>query len=125
MLERGLYFCPTAAFDSVQLCNDVEQFTRRLRLKEFFHDITTENDGKQQPIQIRDPAKQWTPDTGRNPKLDVYIDAVRRRVHTECLIPQNRTRFNLSAVQRKAIRSLKHDNSVIIKPADKGGAVVS
>ena len=54
LLSKGLSFCPKPSHvDKFQLKEDISQFTRRVKLKDFFHDsdITTEHIEK-------DPFKQ-------------------------------------------------------------------
>ncbi|KAM5182215.1 uncharacterized protein ACMZJ9_002590 [Mantella aurantiaca] len=37
VLSKGLTFCPTTKLDHIQVLSDMENFFRRLRLKEYFH----------------------------------------------------------------------------------------
>ena len=77
-------------------------------------------------VHVPTPKKNsfFTPEEGRNPKLDLYINTLRCRIKTECLQRHHKLNYNLTAAQRRAIESLRLNTSIIIKPADKGGATV-
>ena len=126
VLSFGLSFCPTTRIDPIQLCGDAETFIRRMRLKKFFFDKDTMDsnpiDSNRRPGRISDVT--WTPKEGRNVKLDAYIDAFRQRVNSECIPRDLHQRYNLSTKQRRALHSLRMNQSIVIKPADTGGAVV-
>jgi hypothetical protein len=38
ILSKGLSFCPTTPLDTIQVCGDLEEFFRRMRLKKYFSD---------------------------------------------------------------------------------------
>ncbi|XP_068135476.1 uncharacterized protein [Hyperolius riggenbachi] len=126
VLSKGLTFSPTKRFDEIEFCSDMEEFFRRIRLKEFFH-----NRPNYSSFEDTEPASSknkksstWTPKLGRNKKLEEYIDNFRKRIKLEILDKQKQTLYNLNTQERKAILSLKSNDNIVIKPADKGGAVV-
>ncbi|XP_073443832.1 uncharacterized protein [Dendrobates tinctorius] len=126
VLSRGLSFCPTKALDKTELCSDMEQYFRRLHLREYFNDIedseNTQTEGK--GIVTTRKRSDWTPPPGRNPHLDKYIDSFRHLIKSPIIDTNRRQASNISAQKRKAIQSLKTNKEIIIKPADKGGAIV-
>ena len=79
LLSKGLSFCPKLSqIDKFQLKKDINQFTRRVRLREFFYDqdTTTEH------IEM-DPFKQkcnWILSTNREPALEMYLTSAKRKV---------------------------------------------
>uniref|UniRef100_A0A8C4VK70 Reverse transcriptase domain-containing protein n=1 Tax=Gopherus evgoodei TaxID=1825980 RepID=A0A8C4VK70_9SAUR len=66
----------------------------------------------------------WSPPEGRNDSLDLYIECFCRRAQAEIMEKQHRLPHNLSRAERNAIHSLRNHPDIIIKEADKGGAVV-
>ncbi|XP_056424537.1 uncharacterized protein LOC130363151 [Hyla sarda] len=78
VLSKGLSFCPSTKLHDIKLYSDLEEFFRRLRLKEFFHDkgdtTTTTLD-----YNIKKKNSHFTPAPGRNSKLDSYISSFRLR----------------------------------------------
>ncbi|XP_077862558.1 uncharacterized protein LOC144344537 [Saccoglossus kowalevskii] len=67
----------------------------------------------------------WTPPPGRNDTLDHYISVCRREIHTIKFNNQKWQSSNITRQERDALNSLKsRRDEIVIKPADKGGAVV-
>ncbi|XP_029848861.4 uncharacterized protein LOC115330973, partial [Ixodes scapularis] len=120
LCSRGLSFCPTSGeYNEFQIYKDLDNFARNLRLREYFHDHP-------QDTRERIPNtsnKSWTPKEQRDKYLDLYIESVQRDVirnyqQRKCL------RHNLTPAERIAMRELSSRDDIIIKPADKGGAIV-
>ena len=102
VLLKGLKFTPTPEKSNhEQLSNDIAEFHRKLKLKEYFYsnETTVQDDNM----------------------LDEYIDLTK-------VIPRNDTQrkrsFNITRNERFAIDRLAKDTSIVIKEADKGGGVV-
>jgi hypothetical protein len=120
LLSKGLSFCPRgSAPEDIDLLSDVFQFLRKIRLKHFFRDKDSS------PLDTIDSlfkqSKGWTPPPGQNVQLERFINCV---VHdaSEFKHPGNGT--NLTPSEIAALKSLKSNKDIIIKPADKGGAIV-
>ena len=120
VLSKGLSFCPaTGRLDEFQLYKDLDNFARTLRLNEYYYGRTQETN-----IDIRLPSlRHWTPPSQRDKCLDIYIKAVQRDILSEYR-NQSPYQKNLSKSEEKALQGLGERSDIIIKPADKGGAIV-
>ncbi|CAM5130490.1 unnamed protein product [Natator depressus] len=126
VLSRGLSFCPSTPSNMIQFCGDLESYFRRLRLKEYFQDTSEQHNDPQRPAyqHYKKKDSRWTPPEGRNSRLDFYIECFRRRARAEIVEKQHHLPHNLSRAEHNAIHSLRNNSNIIIKKADKGGAVV-
>ena len=85
----------------VRLLDDIKQFSRRIRLKEFFYDpdATDAND-------VRIPFRKkstWTPQLDREPALETYIQTIKEQIVSKLdQGPRRCSHDNISAQQRKA-----------------------
>ena len=117
LLSKGLKFCPTPRdLDRGKIKTDLEQFGRRLRLRWFFR----EEEGEFETNPFR-PKSTFSP-----PKDDVAIEAYLSRLEEEILsISEHGKNYsNLTEEEQEALRTLKNDDTIIIKQADKGSGVV-
>lgn len=115
LLSYGPKFAPTPSTDTEGLKNDVKEFCRKLRLTEFFH-----KNPVQQDASITKAKSSFNPGRNRNILLDAHIDCLSK-------YPMNthpKQKNNLKKEEWKALQSLKNDNTIVIKEADKGGAFV-
>ena len=117
-MSRGLKFTPTPnKSNDEQLSNDIAEFHRKIRLKEYFYT----NENIQEDDSLVRNNSNFEPPKGRNHSLDDYIEITK-------VIPQNSSKksssFNLTRNERKALDSLANDTSIVIKEADKGGGIV-
>ncbi|XP_075435995.1 uncharacterized protein LOC142472734 [Ascaphus truei] len=115
--------------DKIELCSDLEEFFRRLRFKEFFHnrhnqDYANTAEGEPLHMSREKQTSNWIPQTGRNPTLDRYIESFSHSAKTTILYKVRKQTYNLTLMERRALESLKANHNITIKPADKGGAVV-
>ncbi|KAJ1091293.1 hypothetical protein NDU88_004420 [Pleurodeles waltl] len=103
---------------------DLISFERRCRLAEYFNN----NSNVDLPSYLPDPFKKfhhpksWTPQCGRNPVLDTYILSINKLIKES---KPKRIFDNITREERQALYHLQQRTDVIIKPADKGGAVVA
>lgn len=99
-----------------EIKQDKAAFSRRIQLAEYFHDKDDEDESL-----VRNKS-HWTPSLGRSTALDNFIKSITN-------IPletnnQNNIKQNINKRERKAIQTLSNNSDIIIKEADKGGAVV-
>ena len=117
LLSRGLTFCPQpSSRDKISLHRDTLIFNRRLRLNHYFHNA--------QPTET-DPFKAptgWTPYSGKSPTLDTYINVITNQILQ--FEPKKTRKSNITEQECLALKSLTLNQDIVIKPADKGGAIV-
>ena len=110
--------------DEFSVKQDVEKFLRRVQLKAFFHDkeddSNTSNKDTFETLQIR--KSKWTPPEGQFSSLDFFLKKCRHDINK--LKFNRNTKFsNLSSEEWSALKSLKKRKDIVIKAAEKGGAV--
>ncbi|GFO20863.1 hypothetical protein PoB_004736800 [Plakobranchus ocellatus] len=115
-LSRNLYYCPTPHhINHIQLSEDIHRFCRRLRLAEFFYNEENTTPHKPLPSFLQKPSS-FTPSAGRDPALDAFTKTVTKDLMT-C---QPRKSFpNIRTEEKRALKELKNNADIIIKPADK------
>nr|XP_054760807.1 uncharacterized protein LOC129267083 [Lytechinus pictus] len=65
----------------------------------------------------------WTPPEGQNANLELFIDKCRSDLGA-LNMDSRHTCSNMTESEQDAFKSLRNNSSYVIKPADKGGAVV-
>ena len=94
LLSRGLNFCPIPAnINNLQLETDVDQFARRLRLKEHFNrqhkktlqeagmnDSEYESDKEDKCIPRFKKKSEWNPPRSKNDNLESFISSIKTEV---------------------------------------------
>jgi hypothetical protein len=138
LLERGLKFCPTPKTQKVgDLRDDMDRLHKRLRQIAFF-ESPENNLNLTLPTQIAigsnlqslDPFKHRKfkpPAPGKGPPGPQNLEAmISVNEHQFNARPRfnNSFRENLSPSERAALAALVNNDDIIIKPADKGSAVV-
>ncbi|XP_061190029.1 uncharacterized protein LOC133197859 [Saccostrea echinata] len=120
LLSKGLKFTPTPSDSNLQeLSKDIKEYTRKLRLAEYFHN-DDEDENTSEGDLVRNKSN-FNPKKGRNSLLDTVCNTLQNiPLNNE----KNNTRNNLRKEEEKAVQSLTNDSSIVIKEADKGGAVV-
>ena len=66
----------------------------------------------------------FTPNKGRECNLDAYLEQVTMDTLKLLRVSSDTNCDNLTMKEREALEGLRKDESIIIKPADKGGALV-
>ena len=123
LLSKGLTFCPVPRrVDKDQILDDLESYFRRLRLREFFAD---QDEAESTEQELFRPPSKWMPPKGRDATLESYVRGVRIDVQNQVKkLCRARCRDNLSSLERSALTRLRRREDIVIKPADKGSAVV-
>ena len=133
VLSRGLNFCPTAGEPNPgDLRSDLDSLHRRLRLRYHFQDDESDSDDyllNSDNIHSTEPfasRKFKVPSMFNPPGAQALEAMVLANEHELNQRPcfKRAPKENLSLDERKAIVSLKTNSDIIIKPADKGSAVV-
>ncbi|XP_053391470.1 uncharacterized protein LOC128554246 [Mercenaria mercenaria] len=129
---KGLKFCSkTKSHDKVKLAEDIFKFTRRIRLKEYFHSqANTEfDDSELNDIDsygdfpfFNKKGSSFTPPAGHDVYLDFYINAVTEEILQS---EHNRKRYsNITKAELDTLRKLSQDKTIVIKKADKSNTIV-
>ena len=136
ILKQGLSFIPTPHnVDEFEIRCDFEKFARRMRLFAHFDDNPIKD--QSQPCKdnttytFNDPFERlipktssWTPPEGQHPSLDVFISKCRIDINNILNNHVTSMHSNTSSEDRNAIKRLQERKDIVIKPADKGGAIV-
>jgi len=136
-LDYGLKFIPTLKLLDPQLTIEAQRYiTRRISLFDFFQHNPTKEDRNPNYFRKKFTKKSnWTPSTAQLSDHTLKnIDSINEITQNEVngkLIKHKDQKFithkctpNLSDEQVQAIKKLRNDPNIIIKSADKGGAVV-
>eukprot|EP00061_Rhincodon_typus_P011807 g37095.t1 len=116
--------------DAFALAADTKEFIRLMRLREFFqhvssepNEITNETDQSTERSMGERAKKEsnWNPAEGRCSRLDRYSQAIRECVNARFISPTHKVVQDVTHAQSNAIRALKANLNIVIKPADKGG----
>ena len=126
VLSRGLNFVPIAkSSDEFLVKQDVEKFLRRIQLKAFFHDKQDNSNASDKDMfeKLHVRKSKWTLPEGQFASLDFFNKKCRHDIQK--LKFNCHTKFsNLSSEERLALKFLSKRRDIVIKSADKGGAVV-
>lgn len=121
LLDKGLSFIPTTNIRKKQketLKGETQEFHRKLKLAAFFEGS---DDTEYTPFM---PKSNWEPKANQIP--DTITDLIRENNNTiNALNPKNhKDKNNLSRGESQALFRLAKNKHIIIKPADKGSAIV-
>jgi hypothetical protein len=121
LLSKGLNFCPKpTAVNTIAVKQDLQAFSRRLRLKDYFFDAES-TDHEENIPRFRKKSK-WQPPKSKDPALEAFIQALDDEVMSHRANPVSHD--NLTKTEKDALASLQNRQDIVIKPADKGSAVV-
>ena len=116
LLRKGLKFVPTpTSLNRTELAVDTKKYCRRMRLKEFFADQPATT------VTNKYKTSTFTPEYGRDRTLDNYLQTLSNTIQG---IKGEKVRSNLTEDEKKGLESLRKNTSIVIFPADKGGALV-
>ena len=136
ILNKGLKFCPTPGEPDIsEHHNDLEKFHLRLKRYLHFYKAPADENGIIDitiiPPSNLDPNEPFKHQKFKNPSLWVpppisNLEHFITKNHldlSDTKLPKTKYN-NISREEREAIKSLSKDSSIVIKQADKGGAVV-
>ena len=125
VLSKGLNFIPISKkSDQFQVNKDAESFLRRVRLQAFFANVPNNTLAEKDVFQALNPRKSnWVPPDGQFPAVDLFVNKCRRDIRN-INFDRKLNHSNLTKEEWSALHSLRNRRDVVIKPADKGGAVV-
>ena len=122
LLNKGLSFIPTKrSVDKTRLLADLAELERRMRLHEYFLDTEGGKMEEKEEEKWKRKKSSFTPEQGRSKWLVAYIEAVKGDVMASL---KNRIQMNVSAEEETALRELLKDDTIVIRPADKGSGIV-
>jgi len=117
LLEKGLNFIPTPKqITNTPILEAATQFARRLKLA--YHFRNSSNHVRQKFI----PKSTWTPD---NKNMPAEILETVEKINSDLSnlkVPYHQN--NLSDGEIRALKNIRRNSDIIIKPADKGSATV-
>lgn len=131
VLSKGLTFAPTCDSDAFKTKVDLFRFYRNLHLKVWYHQTNThltgtsmlKSDSTDDTKRLFKPKSKFMP-VCSNPTLIAFTKKVSHDMDKMLETKQNKRTHNLSKGERDALNSLAKNDEIIVKPADKGGAVV-
>ena len=104
VLSRGLTFCPTPRhINWPEVSADIYDFSRRMRLTEFFFDKNNQTPDTNEPDCPFRNKSTWNPPYNRERALNTFLDAVKLDITT---YKPKTIRDNLTVTERQAIRQL-------------------
>ena len=106
LLSKGLKFCPAPSdLDRYSLRKDINDFIRRIRLKEYFFEGNNV-EGYFSNVPAFRSKSVWCPERGRELAIEAYAQAVEEEILSS-IKNEGATYSNLSIWERKALKSLK------------------
>ena len=133
LLEKGLNFIPTTPIEhQAKIVQDFLLYERKCRLYHRFHKDDENEKDEEDVVEEEDELSQnilkvnkgWTPhDNLIDPNILAYKSVCLHNLKKN-MKSRNKPRFNLKKKERQAIKSLNKNSGIVIKPADKGGAIV-
>ena len=118
VLEGGLRFSATPSVNEVDFRRDSSDFSRKMRCKSLFRNERQENVSETSEFKSK---STWNPPKGA-PALELFLSQTEKDILS--ILPGKATNYNLPKKEYLTLRSLQNGRSVVIKPADKGSAVV-
>lgn len=120
LLNRGLNFIPAIGHNKdfkLQCKHDIQQYHRRIKLAIHYGE---KSDAEPQPFT---PKSEWSPPLGQLPQeVSTLVKADYEYFNNHFHIGHVKPNLNVDEI--KALKELKENKSIILKPADKGSAVI-
>uniref|UniRef100_A0A8C5M571 Reverse transcriptase domain-containing protein n=1 Tax=Leptobrachium leishanense TaxID=445787 RepID=A0A8C5M571_9ANUR len=117
LLSKGLSFIPSSKPNDFQWNIELFRFGRTLRLNDFF-----KNDTPTEAIPMFRRKSRFDPLPNQS-TIKTFLHQVKMEVN-QTIKNHKSKHSNVSKLVREAIRKLSNDPSIVIRQADKGGAIV-
>ena len=117
VLRRGLKFTPTPLPNKIAFKNDVQQFSRKLHLLEFFYKENESEEEKSSDDSIIKNKSAFKPPRNRDKILDQNIDSLNSLNFPDL---QKSTKKQPFKALMGGYKHLKNEKNIEIKEADKG-----
>ena len=121
LLKKGLNFVPTKRQHVTHIMQELKEWERLMRIKEFWHGQNQMEHKCNRDDDLQYKVSHWTPERGRDPWLDLYLEEVS---HSILAGVKKSCRKNLSKAEEEALYQLMTDDDIVIRPADKGSGIV-
>ena len=118
VLEGGLRFSATPSVNEVDFRRDSSDFSRKMRCKSLFRNERQENVSETSEFKSKSTCNA----PKEAPALELFSSQTEKDILS--ILSGKATNYNLSKEEYRTMRSLQNGRSVVIKPADKGSAVV-
>ncbi|ELU06835.1 hypothetical protein CAPTEDRAFT_214536 [Capitella teleta] len=127
LTQGGLKFIPSRSqVDKFTLNNDLERFYRRVKLHNHFNNpnktIST-LDEADTTFKKFQPPSTWCPLDDPQSEVSLFIEKCKQDIADLSSLQPLRS-HNISREERKTLNTMRNRKDIVIKPADKGGAVV-
>lgn len=118
ILTKGLKYIPKP--DKIRK-NDIKRtfdnYSRRIKLQAFFYNKTRSN--KKRNFKI--PSDWWPPDEDIDDKIKEILNTLKDKLK-KCKLNNNKNSSSLREIRE--LSKLKNNQSLVIKPADKGNSII-
>jgi len=120
LLNKGLTFCPSpGSTPKKQFLEGSLDFSRRLKI---IYNEQFESNTKHLQFEFRVPSEFVPQKFSYPPEIDLLETSLKNTINQ--LPNKNKITDNLTIKERKALKQLKNNDSIVIKKADKGSAIV-
>ncbi|XP_043942663.1 extracellular calcium-sensing receptor-like [Protopterus annectens] len=109
-------FIPTSNIDFSQSILALRMFARNIGLKLLFSENNEHNE-----ITFKRKSDYMPP---FNSNVDIFVKAVEKDMYDLHQTNEYEMDNNLTSLQIEALNSLKNNNNIVVRPADKGGSIV-
>lgn len=124
VLSKGLSFVPTCTDKPFDTKVDLFKFFRKIKLKHVFSQNTVSGQETHQRTGTHFKPKSKFCPIVNNSSINTYCRLVEQEAMSVYTRQTNHIQKNLTRTEEQALNELMKDSSLVIKPADKGGAVV-
>ncbi|KAJ1145913.1 hypothetical protein NDU88_012196 [Pleurodeles waltl] len=123
ILEKGLGYVPTAPLDNFKLCMEVNEFTRKFKLRSYFRDCSSIEGPNMGDTGLRNKSS-FTPLCTSIPIEILTFEQPVMKDNNDINPTSLKVFHNTTREEKKVLQDLANNTSIVIKPADKGGTLV-